>query len=170
MSRCAFIVMMNSGVYGCRFFHFEEVGMSLSAARRMASIFCLLSDQLRPCRMCHAHTPFRYPDMVLPEYATARCATNTDTKSCVAGTLPSSGTPFSLQKQCHISSPAPYATRVSSSQACIIISFTCSCSALFHALAPAGSVAGRTGVHILSRSLARQCGHSTDGFGVRCWG
>ena len=74
------------------------------------------------------------------------------------------------QKQCYISKPVPYDTRVSSSHAWSIVSLTRSCSAL---LSPGVLVcpgAGDAGVHNRRRSLARQWGRRDEGIGVRCCG
>ena len=94
----------------------------------------------------------------------------TDTSACVAGALPSSGMPFPSQKQCHMSKPAPYDTRVSSSHAWSIVSFTRSCSALLRLGVFVSLGAGDAGVHSRRRSLARQCGRRCEGTGVRCCG
>lgn len=144
--------------------------MSFSAARSMVSISFLSSTHGTLCNMCQARTPFKYPEIVLPEYAEARFATKAESKVCVAGDLPCSGIPFSSQKQCHISKPAPYDTRVSSSHAWSIVSFMRSRSSLLIPGVCVGPGEGMTGVHCLKRSLARQCGRRREGMGVRCCG
>ena len=95
---------------------------------------------------------------------------NADSKACDAGALPRSEMPFSSQKQCHISSPVPYVARVSSSHACTMVSFTRSCSFVLAVALLGGTGCVLAGTHILSRSLARQCGHSMEGIGVRFCG
>ena len=96
--------------------------------------------------------------------------TKADSRACDAGTLPCSEMPFLLQKQCHICSPVLYMACVSSSHVCTMVSFTQSCL-----LALAATLLGGTGwvlveIHILSQSLARQCGCRMEGIGIRYCG
>ena len=96
--------------------------------------------------------------------------TKADSSACEAGALPRSEMPFSSQKQCHISSPVPYVARVSSSHACIMVSFTRLCSIVLIAGSLCGGEWELAGTHNLRRSLARQCGRNTEGIGVRFCG
>ena len=96
--------------------------------------------------------------------------TKADSISCDAGALCCSETPLLSQKQCHISSPNPYVARVSSSHAWTMVSFMRSHSAVFMAESPAMSSRLLAGVHLLSRSLARQWGRRVEGTGVRLCG
>ena len=96
--------------------------------------------------------------------------TKADNEACDAGALPCSEMPFSSQKQCHISSPVLYVARVSSSHACTIVSFIRSCSFALAVAMLDGAGCVLEGTHILSRSLARQCGRSMEGIGVRFCG
>ena len=96
--------------------------------------------------------------------------TKADNRACDAGALPRSETPFSSQKQCHISSPVPYVARVSSSHACTMVSFTRFCSFVLATTLSGEAGCVLAGVHILSRSLARQCGRKMEGIGVRFCG
>ena len=93
-----------------------------------------------------------------------------DSKACDAGALPRSEMPFSSQKQCHISSPVLYVVYMSSSHACTMVSFTHSCSFALAVALLGGTGCVLVGTHILSWSLARQCGCSMEGIGVRFCG
>lgn len=90
---------------------------------------------------------------------------NTKGKGWDAGTP---AVPFSLQKQCHISTLAPYTMQVSSSHAWSIMSFMHSHSVSLVTVALAGFGGQEAGVHSLSQSLVRQCGQRQEGVGLRC--
>jgi len=83
-------------------------------------------------------------------------ATKAESRLCSAGALLGSGILLLSQKQCHISKPDPYASRVSCSHACTIVSLTCSRSAVLSVEAPGAGEWLPAGVHSLRQSLARQ--------------
>lgn len=95
-------------------------------------------------------------------------ATKVDIRAWLAGALSCSGICLPSQKQCHIKRPAPYASRVSSSHAWIIVSLT-------RSRWDWSEAAGQewvlwNGTHSLRRSLARQWGRRGDGAGVKLRG
>lgn len=75
-----------------------------------------------------------------------------------------------LQKQCHMSSPEPYTTHMSSSQAWTMVSFTLSRSVMLRAGMPMDVGRVKDGDHLHKQSLARQWGKSEDEMGVRFCG
>ena len=74
------------------------------------------------------------------------------------------------RRNSHMSKPAPYDTRVSSSHAWSIVSFTRSCSALLRLGVFVSLGAGDVGAHNWRQSFARQCGRRCEGMGMRCCG